>query len=175
MIDLKSKSICLRLIRIEDAGFVLKLRLDERYNRFLSPVKSDLEAQEKWIADYKKEEAAGRQFYFIIERLDGVPCGTVRIYDIKGDSFCWGSWILNDSKTRYAAVESALLVYDFGFNELGFSKSHFDVVKKNVQVISFHKKMGAIEVGEDDVNIYFEISRSSVEMAKEKITRRMTR
>jgi RimJ/RimL family protein N-acetyltransferase len=173
MNDLKSKTVRLRLIEVEDAEFVLGLRLDGRYNQFLSAVKPDLNAQKQWIVAYKQEESAGKQFYFIIERLDGVPCGTVRVYDIRDDSFCWGSWILNESKTRYAAIESAFLVYEFGFNDLGFTKSHFDVMKKNERVISFHKKMGAIETGEDEFNIYFEITHPSVEAAKKNLINRM--
>ena len=169
MNELNSKKIRLRLIDVKDADFVLGLRLNSKYNQFLSVVKPDLEAQKKWIIEYKIEELAGRQFYFIIERTDGTPCGTVRIYDIRNDSFCWGSWILNENKTRCAAIESAFLVYDFGFNELGFNKAHFDVVKLNERVVSFHKKMGAVEVDEDEINFYFEITRESVEAAKKKL------
>ena len=173
MNELNSKKIQLRLIDVEDASFVLGLRLDGRYNQFLSAVKPDLEAQKQWILDYKNEELAGRQYYFIIERFDGVRCGTVRIYDIGIDSFCWGSWILNENKTRYAAIESAFLVYDFGFGKLGFNKAHFDVVNQNDRVISFHKKMGAVKVNEDETNFYFEITRQSVEAIKRNLIDRI--
>lgn len=165
---LESKTIRLRLVEETDAEFILKLRLDQRYNRFLSLVSSDIKDQTRWIREYKADEAAKNQFYFIIERNDGVPCGTVRVYDLREQSFCWGSWILNEDKTRYAALESAFLVYDFGFSELGYEKSHFDVMKGNDKVISFHKKMGACQIGEDKENFYFEISKNSVADAKEK-------
>ncbi|HUH56905.1 MAG TPA: GNAT family N-acetyltransferase, partial [Pseudomonadales bacterium] len=147
---LESKSIRLRFVEETDAEFILKLRLDEKYNQFLSSVTADLQSQKDWIKKYKSDEKNKKQFYFIIERLDGTPCGTVRVYDLKQDSFCWGSWILNEDKTRYAALESAFLVYKFGFEVLGFKKSHFDVMKGNERVISFHKKMGAVETGEDE-------------------------
>lgn len=160
------KTIRLRLVEEQDAEFILSLRLDERYNQFLSGVTPDVEAQRTWIRKYKADEAAGLQYYFIIERLDGTPCGTIRIYDLRPDSFCWGSWILNDNKTRYAAIESALLIYEIGFGQLGFAKSHFDVMKGNEGVIAFHKRMGAAVVGEDEQNYYFEITRESVEKAR---------
>lgn len=166
---LESKTICLRLVEESDAPFILRLRLDERYNQFLSKVIADIESQKNWIRKYKEDESKGTQFYFIIERLDGVPCGTVRVYDLRDNSFCWGSWILNENKTRFAAVESALLVYDFGFKSLGFVKSHFDVMKGNEKVIKLHKQMGAIETGEDKDNYYFEIDRRSVEAVKERL------
>lgn len=169
--NLEYKTVRLRPVEVGDAGYILSLRLDGRYNRFLSGVSPDVESQIRWIEKYKLDEAAKKQFYFIIERLDGVPCGTVRIYDLRSGSFCWGSWILDESKTRYAAIESALLVYRFGFNVLGFSKSHFDVMKGNEKVVSFHKKMGAEQVSDDSNNYYFEISRESVIKAEEYFSR----
>ena len=104
---LESKSIRLRLIESADAEFILKLRVDERYNQFLSAVTPNIEMQREWIASYKNDEHKKLQYYFIIERNDGTPCGTVRLYDFKGDSFTWGSWILNEDKTPYSALESA--------------------------------------------------------------------
>lgn len=166
---LESKSIRLRFVEESDAEFILKLRLDEKYNQFLSSVSADVQSQKNWIKDYKLDEEAGKQYYFIIELLDSTPCGTVRVYDLKEDSFCWGSWILNEDKTRYAALESAFLVYKFGFEKLGYKKSHFDVMKGNEKVISFHEKMGAKKIDEDADNFYFNISYLDVAHAKSKL------
>lgn len=172
--NLESKTIRLRLIDVSDAEFVLSLRLDGRYNQFLSAVSSDVSSQKEWIKKYKIDEAKGLQFYFIIERNDGVACGTIRVYDLKDDSFCWGSWILNEDKTRYAALESAFLIYKFGFETLGYNKSHFEVVKGNERVVSFHKKMGALQVGEDKDSYYFEIDIGSVESKKKSLLDKLT-
>jgi RimJ/RimL family protein N-acetyltransferase len=158
-------AIQLRLVSEDDAAFILKLRLDSRYNQFLSRVNGDIQSQIEWIKSYKKEENAGVQYYFIIERNDQTPCGTVRLYDFQIDSFCWGSWILNEEKTRRAALESAFKVYDYGFNKLGFTKSHFDVMKNNEKVVKFHLRMGAVVTHEDEDNFYFTISRESVMQA----------
>ena len=171
MIDLKSKTIRFRLIEERDAEFVLSLRIDDKYNTYLSKVTPNLDAQRKWISEYKNDESKGVQYYFIIERNDGTPCGTVRLYDFKDDSFCWGSWILNENKTQYAALESAFLVYKFGFEQLNFKKSHFDVMKGNAQVIAFHKKLGAIETSNDDDHYYFEIEKESIESKKKRFAR----
>lgn len=165
---LVSKSIRLRLVEEGDAEFILSLRLDDDYNQFLSKVSPDLNAQKCWIKEYKKDENARKQFYFIIERLDGCPCGTVRVYDLKEDSFCWGSWILNDKKTRYAAIESALLVYEFGFKHLKLNNSHFEVMKANSKVVSFHEKFGAKCISEDDENFYFTINKCDVASSLER-------
>lgn len=170
---LKSKTVRLRLIEYSDAEFILSLRLDGKYNQFLSSVSSDINSQREWINRYKLDEAKGTQFYFVIERNDGTPCGTIRVYDLREESFCWGSWILNEDKTRYAALESAFLIYEFGFEDLGFSKSHFEVMKGNEKVISFHKKMGAVQTGEDKENYYFEISKESVDSKKKALLDRL--
>ncbi|MFT5634696.1 MAG: RimJ/RimL family protein N-acetyltransferase [Cognaticolwellia sp.] len=169
----KSKTVQIRLVEESDAEFILSLRLNEEYNTFLSSVTTDVEQQRRWIQNYKEDEASGKQYYFIIETLKGLPCGTVRVYDLKKDSFCWGSWILNENKTRFAALESAFLVYDFGFQELGFNKSHFDVMKGNEKVISFHEKMGAIKKGEDDNNYYYDIFKEDVLNMKRKLQSRI--
>jgi RimJ/RimL family protein N-acetyltransferase len=170
---LESKNIRLRFVEDSDAEFILSLRLNDLYNTFLSSVSPDVEEQKKWIRKYKDDERNGIQYYFIIERLDGTPCGTVRIYDIRNDSFCWGSWILNENKTRYAALESAFLVYEFGFKQLGFKKSHFDVMKENKKVIQFHTRIGAVKTSEDEINYYFEITEEAVEKAKENLVEKI--
>ncbi|MGY2320443.1 GNAT family N-acetyltransferase [Pseudomonas azotoformans] len=163
---LTSKTIMLRPVEESDAEFIVGLRVDEKYNKHLSVVTADVEAQIKWIRRYKEDEANKQQFYFIIERLDGERCGTVRLYDFVGESFSWGSWILNEQKTRYAAIESAFLVYRFAFEELGFKRCHFEVRKGNERVISFHEKMGALKTGETDLEYLFEITNPAVEQSR---------
>ncbi len=164
---LKSKTIKLRLVEEGDAEFILSLRLDQRYNQYLSHVCDDLNKQRAWIKQYKNSEASSTEYYFIIERHDGFKCGTVRLYDFQKESFCWGSWILNKDKTRTAAIESALLVYKLGFEELDFRKSHFHVLKGNDRVISFHTKFGAKQVSEDNESCYF-IFRKETYLLKRK-------
>lgn len=170
---LTSKTVSMRLVEESDAEFILSLRTDDKYNKHLSAVSQDVDSQIQWIKNYKKDEIERSQFYFIIERNDGVRCGTVRIYDIRNDSFSWGSWILNEEKTRYAAIESAFLVYSFGFGELGFKKCHFEVRKGNEKVISFHEKMGALKTGETDMEYFFEITSESVSKARAVLERKL--
>lgn len=150
------KTIYLRLVEPEDADFVISLRVDERYNRHLSHVDKDVEKQRRWIEAYKAREQSGLEFYFIVHRVsDSLPIGTVRVYDFIGgrDSFCWGSWILTHDKTRYAALECALLIYDFCFVQMGFKRCHMDIRKQNLKVIAFHKRFGVEIVGETDCDL----------------------
>lgn len=158
-------SIQLRLVELDDAEYIYHLRSAPNLNQHLSATSGGVEKQRRWLVDYKQDEADRKQFYFIIQRLNGTPCGTVRLYDFRDDSFCWGSWILDQSKTLSAALESAVLVYRFGFNQLGFCKSHFDVRKENKAVIKFHKRFGAVQTDEDRDNYYFELDKNSVSEA----------
>ncbi|MEM8420395.1 GNAT family N-acetyltransferase [Morganella morganii] len=163
-----SKNTYLRLAEPSDAEFIISLRTNEKYNKHLSHTGSDITAQKKWLELYKQREYKKEEFYFIIENTDGTPCGTVRIYDIVNNSFCWGSWILNENKKTTTAIESALLIYDFGFNKMHYSRSHFDVRKENEMVISFHKKMNAHLISEDELNFYFEIFPDDIIYIKQK-------
>lgn len=169
--NLNSKTVRLRLVEEGDAGFVLSLRADDNFNKFLSAKFPDVNEQKEWLRKYKEDEAEGKEFFFVIERVDGTPCGTVRVFDLKHDSFSWGSWILNQDKTIYAAIESAFLVYRFGFENLGYSKSHFAVMKGNERVISFHEKMGAKKTGEDALDVFYTIEKESVYSYEKRLSR----
>ena len=149
----------LRLVTPEDAAFIHGLRTDPAYNLHLSPVTGTVEDQRTWIEAYKTREAAGEEFYYIIERHDDVPCGVVRLYDITEETFTWGSWILNQDKPPKAALESAILIYDIGFFTLNKSCAVFDVRADNERTLRFHRRFGACGTGSDTENLYFELSR----------------
>jgi RimJ/RimL family protein N-acetyltransferase len=156
----RGPQLTLRLIQPVDAAYVFGLRTDPAYNAHLSQVQGTAEDQRRWITDCKTREAAGREFYFLILRKDGQPCGTVRLYDMRDDRFTWGSWILDAGKPPRAALESAVLVYDFAFARLGLQSAVFDVRKDNQRTLSFHRRFGATETGQDEVNLYFTYTRA---------------
>lgn len=158
--------LSLRLVQPDDAAYIYELRMDPRYNSHLSAVTGTVEDQRRWIEAYKAREAAGTEYYFVIERKDGLRCGVVRLYDILDDRFTWGSWILDHNKPRKAALESAWLIYLYGFETLGLSKSVFDVRRENEHTLAFHRRLGARQSHEDDVNCYFEYSREKFSLDK---------
>lgn len=150
----------LRPLQLLDAEYIHGLRMNAIYNRHLSPVSGAVDEQRVWIERYKDREAKTQELYYIIERCDtGIPCGTVRLYDIGSDHFTWGSWILDQNKSPKAALESALLVYDVGFTKLGCARAVFDVRLDNERTLSFHRRFGAREIGADELNVYFEYTR----------------
>lgn len=148
----RGKSIFLREVLEGDAEFILQLRTNPQKARYLSPTSSDLDNQKTFILNYSKSLA---DFYFLICDWDWNRLGTVRIYDIKGESFCWGSWIIAGDAPTNTAIESALLLYDFAFFSLHYQKSHFDVRKDNERVVRFHERFGAKITREDECNYYF--------------------
>lgn len=157
-------SLQMRLARPSDADYLYSLRIDPKLNQHLSPPPPSVDAQREFLERYMEREAANREFYFVMKnRATGADCGAVRIYDLRENSFCWGSWILDSGKPRLAAVESALFIYDFAFGVLGYQSSHFDVRKDNSRVISFHERFGAQKQGENDLDIFFVLPREKLE------------
>lgn len=165
---IRGKSLLLRNASVNDARFILNLRMDENKSRHISKISGDLLSQESWLRDYEKckDEA-----YFIIENFQSVPLGTVRLYDAKGGSFCWGSWILKDEAPANSAIESALMIYSFALRSLGFISAHFQVHKSNARVCKFHERFGANRISEDEVQYEYVISNSAIELSMEKYRR----
>ena len=150
----------LRLVNADeaDAAYICGLRGDDSLNTYLNPTTADVEAQLAWLQGYKAREAAGEEYYFVIVS-DGADAGLVRMYDfceLEGRrSFCWGSWIIPPPRAPGLVTYSALLVYEVGFDTLGFEQSHFDVRQGNLGVIGFHERAGARRVSEDAQDVFF--------------------
>ena len=164
MTIIEGKNINLRLVEIDDADFILSLRLEK--GKFLSNTNPSFEEQKKWIKLYKERESLKQEYYFIIENKDSLPIGTVRIYDFKFDSFCWGSWVIKNNSPYYFSIESVMLVYEFAFQFLNFKNSHFDVRKDNDSVVSFHKRFGAKIIKEDELDYFFNFSIEDYQISK---------
>lgn len=162
------KNTQLKPVTESDANFILSLRLDNNLNKYLSVVENDLDKQIEWIKHYKIREANRLEFYFIIESNKNNKLGAVRLYDFNKNSFCWGSWMIKRDAPNTTSIESALTVYEFAFNILGFEQSHFDVRKENDKVIEFHKRFGAKIISEDELNYYFIILKSDYEISKKR-------
>ncbi|APX14067.1 GNAT family N-acetyltransferase [Tateyamaria omphalii] len=161
--------LALRLARPEDAGYIHGLRMDPAYNQHLSAVTGTVEDQANWLHRYLDREAAGEEFYYVIERRDTAqPCGLVRLYDIEADHFTWGSWILDSTKPSKAALESAVLSYVIAFERLGLATSNFDARIGNARALAFYRRLGAVETGRDAQDIFFRYTRAQFERDKDR-------
>lgn len=150
--------LVLRLIDPNDAEYVFGLRTDPAYNIHLSEVQGTVDDQRRWIEAYKAREAERSELYYVIERHDGVRCGLVRLYDITPESFTWGSWILDSNKPPKAALESVVLSFGIGFEQLGISKALVDVRTDNAKALAIYQRLGMTEIRRDAQDIYFEYS-----------------
>lgn len=151
---LAGKHVSLRLVEIDDAEFIVRLRSNERSRRFLSETSTSVEAQRRWISAYKLREAQGEEFYYVIELPDGRPVGLIRIYDLTPEFFSGGSWIIEAGHPHHIAVETVVLLYDLCFDQLGYRQVLLQVVKENRSVIKFHQRFGAVLDREDEGHVY---------------------
>ena len=151
----------------EDAEFILGLRTDPVKSRFLTTTSAALADQTAWLESYENKSG---QVYFIIE-YEGKKIGTVRLYDQQANSFCWGSWILIDDRPSHAAMESALMVYSYAIDNLGFTAAHFDVRKGNEKVWKFHERFGAERVSESDLDYFYSLSLEAIKESLVKYSR----
>ena len=144
---------------VHDAPFILSLRTDVEKSKYLSSSPNNVARQEEWLLTYRQ---APDHAYFIIEDRSGEALGTVRLYDPRERSFCWGSWIIKHGAPASVAIESALMVYTYALDHLGFESAHFDVRKKNAHVWRFHERFGATRVAETDVDYLYEIAAERI-------------
>lgn len=156
------KNLQFRDANVGDAEFILSLRTDAGKSRYLTTVSAKLAEQQAWLANYSQ---AGDQAYFIIEHQQEA-IGTVRLYDSQGCSFCWGSWILKSTSPSYAALESALMVYAYAVDHLGFQAAHFDVRKGNERVWKFHERFGAQRVAETTIDYEYQINSKAISASR---------
>lgn len=168
---INGKNINMKTVEVGDAEFIYTMRQNQDKTKFLSKVGGTIETQKEWIKNYKQREKNKEEFYFVIESKNQEKLGLVRMYDFRNDSFCWGSWLIKEGAPKSTAIESALQIYEFGFYNLGFEKSHFDVRKGNGKVIAFHQRFGAKIVDEDELDYFFNFERNEYEVTKEKYRR----
>ncbi len=157
--SIKGKTLVFSNAGVADAAFIHQLRTSARGARFLRPTSALLADQVAWIESYaeRSDEA-----YFVIADARGKRLGTVRLKEARGDSFSWGSWILAPDAPAHAAIESALMVYAYALDVLGFKRSHFHVLRDNTRVCAFHERFGALPVFRSGLDIQYCLSNAAI-------------
>ena len=168
---INGKNIVLRTVEIEDAEFIFNMRQNTSKTKYLSNIDGNIDNQINWIKSYKKREQNQQEFYFIIESKEMNKLGLVRVYDIRKNSFSWGSWLIKENAPKSTAIESVLQIYEFGFYKLGFQQSHFKVSKENDKVIAFHQRFGARIIDDNDNEHFFNFQKKDYEIIKKKYKR----
>ena len=159
---LRGQHLLLRNAASDDAAFIWQLRRNAARNAYMSATSAELADQQAWLARYAQDNA---QAYFVITQLaSGEPLGTVRLYDARGDSFSWGSWLLRTGLPARCAIESALMVYHYA-RSLGFAGAHFEVRQDNASVWRFHENFGATRVDCRDNRFFYELAPDALTAA----------
>jgi len=143
----------LRLVREDDAGFVVAARQDPGRSRFLHAVADDVEQQREWIRGSLERTAAGTEYYFVAEApADGGlrPFGLVRLSDVTADSFVFGSWVTVPDSPVAVGIESYFASIDFGFGALGCGRYFAEVRHGNARAMAFHHRMNSRMTGVTD-------------------------
>ncbi len=160
--EISNAGLMLRLVEIDDAEYIYKLRQNSKLNRYLSKTSIDIEDQRKWIENYKKREKERKEFYFIVyNKISNKKCGTVRIYNIDFEKKeCeWGSFILESTRPEGAAYEVIDLSLNFIFQNLELKKIKLEVRKENLKAKYIYQKKSFKLYKEDDLNEYYQLIR----------------
>ena len=167
--------IKLRSVEVEDAEFILSLRLNEKLGRYISPTENSIEQQENWIKKYKEREEKGLEYYFITVDDFGIKYGLNRIYDFDSNSFESGSWFFSSDAPKGYSVLSDLVGRDYGFEDLGFEYCRFNVKKKNITVVNYNLAFNADIISEDEFTYFFKIDYATYKKHRDRLVRMLVR
>lgn len=163
--ELDRYGLHVRLVREEDAEFIVRLRTDSKLGHFIHSTSSDVSKQVEWIMEYRKREEKGIEYYFIFSK-NGDNVGLARLYNIENDRFTSGSWL------AYSNIIGAGVLCDIISREIAFelypdSINYFDVRKGNRNVIRYHESYHPTQYKEDVDNVYFYLTRQNFEKYKQ--------
>lgn len=137
-IIIEGVSYRLRPVTLDDASFIIKLRLEDlSRTKYINPISDDRELQEQWISEYQQKE---NDYYFVVENVfTNRAEGLIGIYDIVDGRAEWGRWVV--SKSSMSAMESVDLVYQVAFNKLGLDELYCRTIVENSAVVTFHDNL----------------------------------
>jgi hypothetical protein len=155
--ELDRYGIQIRLVCESDAPFVTELRSSQDLAQYLHLADGDVEKQRRWIEEYKKREAEGKEYYFVYFK-DGQPFGLHRLYNIDWThlSFTSGSWICKKGMPNGLCLTAAVIVMEIAYDNLGLLIEFIDVRKENENIVRLHRDVfRAIEYGETELDYLF--------------------
>jgi hypothetical protein len=158
-----------RLVNESDSEFIFKLRTDPILSRFINKVSNNVADQITWIAEYKKRESKGEDFYIIsINPSTGSRQGLNRIYNFSLDEFELGSWLYLPDTDISKSILGDIFVKELAFDILKFNVCRFEVRKSNKSVIRYHNGYSPDLISENEKNYYFKLSKENFNVYKYK-------
>lgn len=144
----------LRSATVEDAAFILSLRLDPGRNRYLAPTGPDLDAQIAWM---EADSERPNRTYYVIETSAGEAVGAIRMVVEDDDWFAAHSLIVSEGAPPGSAIEVARLVYGFAL-QTGLGGGRFFTRQDNERAWRFFEKVGAVHVGDEGDQRLYQVS-----------------
>lgn len=145
--SLVGKYISLKPVSIEDAEFILKLRLDNEKNKYIHKTPNNIEAQREWI---ENQRSRSNDYYFLILNKEQKPLGTISLYNLERSSGELGRWISYGN--AYENLESVLLLHQFAYQILNLESVYTCTKVENKKVIRFWNKFGSDQCEEIEVD-----------------------
>ncbi len=156
-----TKNLYLKEVNINDVDYILKLRTDKSLSKYLNHTANDRRKQIRWLREYFIRRKKKDEFYFIFQIKNKSyykNLGFSRIIKIKNDTFHFGGWILQRNNKPWIALECCLAIYEYAFNYLNYKKCLLWINLKNLDVIKYHKSLGAKFVKKDKKEIFLKFN-----------------
>lgn len=164
--ELDRYGLHVRLVREDDAEFIVRLRTDEKLGRYVHSTDPSVEKQKSWLKEYKKREENGEDYYFVFETPVQYPVGLMRIYDISDTAFTVGSWVFDKQSPKGAAILADLITKEIGFELYPDSECLWDNMKGNTNVIRFGLSFHPVLINETVNQLFFSCSKENFEKYK---------
>jgi len=157
----------LRPVTVADAGFIVRVRSQDRAKGNIHVTNVSIADQEAWIRNYLERD---NEYYWIIEDMYGSPFGTAGLYNYNADVLEaeGGRWVMFP-KFPFSVAAPDLLLKKWVFEGLKLKRLIFHVVATNRKVLHFHELMGArktflqekaVQIDNQQVDVqWFEITR----------------
>ena len=174
--ELDRYGLHIRLVKEEDAEFIVRLRTDEKLSKFIHSTKNDIQKQIDYIKDYKEREARGEDYYFIFS-YQHQTVGVARLYNINERHFTFGSWLFLPNIPFWIPAAGAVISREIGFEflEKDVEKEVDGTHENNKGVILFSKMLGmnfnSFRMDTKGKYLTGELKKEDFEKNKLKITR----
>lgn len=136
---IKGKYVALKPADEADSAFTLSLRQDPQFTAFLPRLDITLEQQKAWIAAQRERED---DYFFVVWTNEGVPIGTVSVYNVNGDTSESGRLALRGNALQN--TEACLLLFRFAFDVLHLKEVTGYIVDGNRRAERFNSQFGCI-------------------------------
>lgn len=142
------KTVILEEIQPKYFADVIRWRNDKELNQFLNqPFELTMELQEKWFAQYVKDDTQG--LLIMIDKKTQEPFGTIGWTDLDlEEKVCINGRLLVGNKKYNGSVqfiEGLLLSSDYLYDDVGVNRMYGYAAKENTKIIIFNKKLGFFE------------------------------